>query len=160
MVCSAAVGSDVAQVNVEEWIRGVEMFGGEEEQQSSKKHEQDDGFVKDLFARPAGDDVQRSRQRRANDVYTTGRHLGRLGAQQKLQMQQAHARGRAGSLGRVTACSGHGIIGMPTRRRERLDDAELSSSTSFSDSVSHVLTGRASALFVWLISHQPAVLFS
>jgi hypothetical protein len=100
MVCSAAVGSDVAQVNVEEWIRGVEMFGGEEEQQSSKKHEQDDGLVKDLFARPAGDDVQRG-QRRANDVYTTGRHLGRLGAgqrghyilqeQQKLQMQQAHA---------------------------------------------------------------------
>jgi hypothetical protein len=77
-----------------------------------------------------------------------------------LQMQQAHARGRAGSLGRVTACSGHGIIGMPTRRRERLDDAELSSSTSFSDSVSHVLTGRASAPFVWLISHQPTVLFS
>jgi hypothetical protein len=70
MVCSAAVGSDVAQVNVEEWIRGVEMFGGEEEQQSSKKHEQDDGLVKDLFARPAGDDVQRG-QRRANDVYTT-----------------------------------------------------------------------------------------
>nr|TKV90387.1 hypothetical protein SEVIR_9G025200v2 [Setaria viridis] len=43
--------SVVAQINVEEWIRGAEMFGGDEEQQSSKP-EQDDWSVKDYLLAP------------------------------------------------------------------------------------------------------------
>nr|TKW35209.1 hypothetical protein SEVIR_2G357300v2 [Setaria viridis] len=102
--------SDVAQVNVEEWIRGMEMFGGEEEQQISKP-EQDDGFVKvpplmteditveDYLLAPETTSGEASGMPATFtppdadllDVLERDSEFRVLQEQQTLQMQQAHA---------------------------------------------------------------------
>jgi hypothetical protein len=97
---------DVAQLNVEEWIGGMEMSGGEEAEQSGKT-EQEDGSVK--VAPLVSEDITVEDYLLAPEMTTSGEASGMplpatftpvnmdavvwgsLQQEQSLQMEQPHA---------------------------------------------------------------------